>query len=631
MSIDYQVLDPRKQEIRLLDILPNSSLKCARIPECSIGKVSLLENPSYEALSYAWGSPTTNRVILVEGVQIRVPENLYNALMGLRPTTGVLTIWIDYLCINQKDETEKSWQVGMMKDIYSHASRVLAWLGPADYETARAIQYLNKLGQTAEVCGFHYGSHQGTHVWEEFSNPALDASLKDFFKKAWWGRLWVLQEIAVPKRAEFVSGSLRISRTRLCAALNACQALWTLLMGKFANKDFGLISKYQLEVIMNYNFRPVVMVNAWRLYDVDRFSLVALLRLTCVGSVNLSRHGPHHLEASDPRDKIFALLGLARDREELERKGLYPDYTKSCQELYCLSAAILLQQGHLSLLSYVQYPKRQRNLPSWVPDWSASITHPLQILGDDHMTHEPEFCAGGRSKCASVVVNCNMPEHTETVISLDGYVYDKIEAVARFPRRQSTHEIPLVETFSWSQEWLAAILLLTYKVNCGFTTFQGRLRAVARTSVGGAAYTQDDQPGKLFQVGEDRFSEAAFLLWKSLKLLKNKAIEREARMFLNRLEVEFQYMRITSVRLVNEINGRSLRRLPFITKKGHLGLSGENIKQGDHVVIIRGAQVPYVLRLQPTGTYQLLSEAYVDGVMDGQAAEAATFLPLLLE
>ncbi|KAH7317193.1 hypothetical protein BKA65DRAFT_411170, partial [Rhexocercosporidium sp. MPI-PUGE-AT-0058] len=56
--------------------------------------------------------------ILVENSMIRVTKNLYDAIMVLRPPKEDLVIWIDFLCINQLDNEEKSWQVRLIADIY---------------------------------------------------------------------------------------------------------------------------------------------------------------------------------------------------------------------------------------------------------------------------------------------------------------------------------------------------------------------------------------------------------------------------------------------------------------------------------------------------------------------------------
>lgn len=58
-----------------------------------------------------------------------------------------------------------------------------------------------------------------------------------------------------------------------------------------------------------------------------------------------------------------------------------------------------------------------------------------------------------------------------------------------------------------------------------------------------------------------------------------------------------------------------------MTKKGHLGLSTKHVQSGDSVVVIEGAQVPFILRAQSDGRYRLICEAYVDGIMHGEAEQ----------
>ncbi len=689
MSIIYHSLDRQRQEIRLLQLLPSTGPKHARIPECRLIHASLSEKPQYTALSYVWGNPERTRVIVVDGLSVRIPRNLFDALIALRPVKDLVTIWIDFLCINQADNAEKSWQIELMKDIYSQAEEVLAWLGLLDATSERTIKYLDTFGRKAEVCGFHYDTHVADIIWrgsvtrnslpfeltpsefqeiliaqfiqsfpeptwahwfEFFLSLSLEPELTDLlegiggwhseanilpikgmkrlFTRPWWGRVWVLQEIALAEQAVFICGSSKISRRRLCAAINAYSAFWALLAEKAQASDYRFLSSYHLQIITDFfHFQPAIMTNAWRLYKVGQFTLLALLRLTCVGTVNLQRHGPHNLDSTDPRDKIFALLGLASDQEDLRKKGVYPDYSKSCEEVYTLTAAALLKQGHLSMLSFIQYPKIQNNLPSWVPDWSKSVCDPLQVFADDHMTMEPEFYASGSiTKQPNLVIHKR--DSATQVLSLDAYLYDMIYKIADFPRRASSSEVPISDTFTWPKQWLIGFLRLTYQTKHDFT-FEERLQAAARSSVAGAAYLKGNT---LSRVGDARFIAAAFLLQWSIDFIRHNRIKSDAQRFLSSrgLKKKFQHMKMTSLHLLNEINGRSLRRLPFITSKGNLGSGSDNLREGDCVAIIKGAQVPYILRLQPTGAYQLIGEAYVDGIMDGEVSQQSNFTRITL-
>ena len=60
---------------------------------------------------------------------------------------------------------------------------------------------------------------------------------------------------------------------------------------------------------------------------------------------------------------------------------------------------------------------------------------------------------------------------------------------------------------------------------------------------------------------------------------------------------------------------------PFVTTRGHLGLGCSDTRQGDVVALIGGTQVPFILRPERNGNFTIVSEAYVDGIMDGEAVE----------
>jgi hypothetical protein len=662
---EYQMLQRSRNEIRLLKLLPadrNEKLKF--IPACHIFHAALHEQLKFVALSYVWGAATDLRVILVGNSGVRVNKNLYHAMMALRPAKEDLVIWVDFLCINQSDDEEKSWQVGLMADIYRKACKVVAWLGPAESDDDSVMDYLNSLGAKAEACGMDNEFEPYQEIWQKLAlqprglgdlsrstaiirtpagktfkfpqdtlhslfysisgwhnqdNLLPIAGIKRFFTRPWWGRIWVLQEITLPENAEFLCGSKRITRRRCSAALNAYCALRSVLTTTFTNQPQSLTA-YQLKIVSDlFQHRPTVMLSSWNIYRYSRFPLAALLRATCVGSINPHRHGPHHLESTDPRDKIFALLGLAADREELEKLGIFPDYSKSCKETFTTAMVVLLQQGHMSLLSFCQTPKIQPNLPSWVPDWSRSATDMLQDVENDHITVYPKFSASGvQSRHSKVAII--REEGAIVGISVECHVYDEIYEVGSFPGRTSSHEVPLEEKFSWPVKWLVEILRLTYQGRQLYVDFSDRLRAAARASIGDVGYSKNTE---LVRVGDDRFLDAVVLLGNDIKHIKGNRIKPGLQQLLNNgvIQGKVKNMTTKSSRLGSEIIGKSLGRLPFITRKGHLVLGPEYVKRGDFVALIKGTQVPFILRRQSDGQYQLVGEAYVDGIMDGEAME----------
>jgi hypothetical protein len=127
----------------------------------------------------------------------------------------------------------------------------------------------------------------------------------------------------------------------------------------------------------------------------------------------------------------------------------------------------------------------------------------------------------------------------------------------------------------------------------------------------------------LVRVGDDRFLDAVVLLENGIKHINDHHIKLELRQLLKNGDFEGKLNSRTSIfsRLGSEIIGKSLGRLPFITRKGHLVLGPEYAERGDFIALIKGTQVPFLLRRQSNGQYQLIGEAYVDGIIDGEAME----------
>jgi hypothetical protein len=74
----YTPLDESVEEIRLLEILPESS-KFGDI-ECRLTTFPLASAPFYTAISYTWGDPNKTESITVNGRDIMVTESVWQVL-----------------------------------------------------------------------------------------------------------------------------------------------------------------------------------------------------------------------------------------------------------------------------------------------------------------------------------------------------------------------------------------------------------------------------------------------------------------------------------------------------------------------------------------------------------------------
>lgn len=62
-------------------------------------------------------------------------------------------------------------------------------------------------------------------------------------------------------------------------------------------------------------------------------------------------------------------------------------------------------------------------------------------------------------------------------------------------------------------------------------------------------------------------------------------------------------------------------RRPFLSEKGFVGLGSEILEVGDVICVLLGARLPYILRERGDGSFRVVGEAYVHGVMYGEAWE----------
>jgi hypothetical protein len=140
-------LDRESKCIRVLDIKPLCS-ETGDIPiETSMCVVDLEEQTAFTALSYVWGSYAVQRhTIMCDNVPFEVTSNCYSALWHLRQNHGSIRIWLDAICINQEDETEKSQQIPFMGDIYSKATTTYIWLGEGSNSSEKTMAYLAMMG-----------------------------------------------------------------------------------------------------------------------------------------------------------------------------------------------------------------------------------------------------------------------------------------------------------------------------------------------------------------------------------------------------------------------------------------------------------------------------------------------------
>ncbi|EME83049.1 uncharacterized protein MYCFIDRAFT_137593, partial [Pseudocercospora fijiensis CIRAD86] len=151
----------------------------------SASQGSIDEAPEYLAISYTWGDPTDLCSIRFDGQALTVRKNTLYALQQVTRQYPGYNIWIDAICINQRDIAEKSAQVNMMGIIYEKASQVVCCIGPAD----ESSEYLHAWITTGMAW---LRSRVGP---DERDILQLFKHYSTFRDRAYWSRLWILQEV----------------------------------------------------------------------------------------------------------------------------------------------------------------------------------------------------------------------------------------------------------------------------------------------------------------------------------------------------------------------------------------------------------------------------------------------------
>lgn len=403
----YRPLDPQSQQIRLLRIFPSSELEAPIY--CSIFEADLKDDPPpiYRALSYAWGDPKLTAEINIEGNEAptTIGPNLSLAIRYIRHDSDDVVLWADALCINQNDIQERSDQVRMMGSVYDGAKEVIAWLGEEDDDTKIAMELVQSWATFMDMSNSFEGiEHQpmGAAALERIQRlvpMALDSransALLALAQKPYWVRAWVYQELSLANNVVIQCG--RVSKTLDCflTAHQGLQMLYVLTMLGHTPTDFVAIGRI-MSRRMAHMFDLVGRSRGMRPYSLKTLPL----------SMLKSFKG---LDSTDPRDKVFALLGfVALDGPYPEL--ITPDYEKSIEQVYLdVAKYLILTERTLHVLNQRHLPlstSRHRSMPTWVPDWQVdtkikTISHRIHsederaLIGNNLVSQLVRFLPGG--------------------------------------------------------------------------------------------------------------------------------------------------------------------------------------------------------------------------------------------
>ncbi|KAF2105430.1 heterokaryon incompatibility protein-domain-containing protein [Lophiotrema nucula] len=321
----YEPLDLEGRCFRLLRLRKGDELRL----ECDLFQADMDGDNlmPFEALSYTWGNLCTSHSIKVNGKGLPITTNLYSALRNLQLEDVDRLLWVDAICIDQNNDKERGHQVGQMGDIFSRADQVIFWLGGPTYNSNLVMDALKRFERRAQKeasGGWHPSDERWQMLWSQLQpmtvkwppDPSLPKDLSSLQKEGlqyllgrnWFRRVWIIQEVARARRAIVCCGSKSVTSRIFVLAPSVV----------------GVEPNSHCQAILDIMPGPLRESSWWK-ENRDLYTLV--------------RKFGRRSEASDPRDMIYALLGVAELRQDY--RVLLPDYTKSEAEVVAAATLAL--------------------------------------------------------------------------------------------------------------------------------------------------------------------------------------------------------------------------------------------------------------------------------------------------
>jgi hypothetical protein len=594
-------------EIRLVVLqsgVPGSPLACI------LATIHAQENREYDVVSCMWGpdDPSNPVSILTSSYKsgrppsftdfnhskIYIRNNLHCALQQLRHPDKDVTLWVDALCINQEDRDEKALQVSMMMEIYTRAANVIVWLGLPTRTSDVAFKFipevldLNGLDELIK-------DPSKFHCWE---------CLADLMKNPMFGRSWLIRELAMARNAVLRCGSSSIEWEKFSNAV-----------GLFETKFYD-IQRYASSSWVGERFEDIRALGGCQLVKLagnilrkspDGKILNRLEDLETLVSTLVA------FEVSDPRDTIYGLLGLAKDKPPLipdpkmSVLDVFTTFVKYCTESSGNIDIICRHWAPESPLTKTLSDERPKKVE--LPSWISRVTN--SAFG------RPREHAGGRFNGDSFV---GLPNRR---------IYN---AALGFPPLDVGFGRTGAHLFSDST-YNGTMHVLGLQLGViGELSSRNAHGVILGESLEMGGWKTDSRhvPDRLWRTlvadrGPDNTSPPSWYqtaclhtLWQSYcgdlmttETLKDPNCSQVIAEFLRRVQsVVWNRKFLLSTEV---INGDRL-----------FGLAPAATKLGDSICILYGCSVPVILRNHVTPNdhyFELIGESFIYGMMDGEAFE----------
>lgn len=615
---------PSTGHIRLLKIQRGMSL--FGIIRADIVVVAINDAPGYEALSYCWGTIPASEEILINGKLFPLRKSAYDLLYSRRSLWRRKLVWCDAICIDQNDFAEKSCQVAQMTEIYRKAESVVVWpggdwtahlAGPFILRTAHAYHKL----KDEDFSELLYRNKFRPH-WQ---------AMVSLFKNEYFNRVWIVQEISVNPNVHIYHGETSIPWKKYQIVLRECHQEHRRAF--LVEPNWSQSSWTSSE---NLAIEHATILTALR-HDENDNSNQLKIQLDFANLWFACRK----FHATDPRDKVYALVGISVDGQH---DLLRPDYNKVENDVYTNAAIFAMRYGKNPILALamagIGWNRQAHTLPSWVPDLKATPPHIPLTLPKNHAV----FCASRDTSLHVLFSTCDQQLHLRGVIF--DTILDTISAEARSTTsdaREYTGEN--CQSQSWEENHGVLSFPKEFKLKGSLRFIRNFHRDAHDTVLRNKALWTDDA------ALEDNFRMTligAYRLHKHYTPFAPEEVVSSYPQWLT-LTTILSNESITNVEVVEQLGEDTVRRLSnpsaretrleqadasamadichsrrfCITQRGLMALVPPGARIGDKVAVFHGAQVPCVLRRvdakQSGNMYRLVGEGYFHGVMDGEA------------
>ncbi|GJC78438.1 heterokaryon incompatibility protein 6, OR allele [Colletotrichum liriopes] len=633
---------------------------------------------SYEAISYVWGSEDKpRRIVSPAGAEIAITENLYHCLKRIRLEDRTRLVWADALCINQSDDKEKESQIMLMHDIYVSARRVLAYLGEEADGSKEAIELIEKYWRVSIPNPLNAGAR--AFVEDLLSEPVPDAptggeaelppqgdekwmAVSRFWNRSWFRRVWVVQEFILARDVLMICGDKTVSWSQLWPATIALEEPesppWPLINA--AGEEIEGAADLMANMAQRLRFYQLGSMRGnsdehghgdddghghehgggccgghggheheeaedaeddeegedgeWESEDGDDSD-----RSTDLLSLLLSFR---EVEATDPRDLYFALLGLASDGD---REEFRPDYSATFEQTALRFGRTLLHEPFSEeLLDHAGIAENLngKNFPSWIPDFRRPWRRmTVADAAESEAAGETDFDFGFD------------PNEEEDVLLLKGVRVDTISHMTGVPRPAHLHaEQPSL--------WVKRDMVTLSKLLANITNFdkvtyptgESGLEAVLRALTFFRTEADEDEVPMTTLKLAYRFCTAVEEDDLSAARPEREALRKEIMLSGCTAEEAGEALEAAAQVLINRVFPMRAA-LDLVLAKGerYVGMVPDGCEAGDEIWVMKGCNAPFVLRksAEREGMRRIVGAAYVHGIMAGEAIEEdAEFEPV---